>query len=86
VAGTHLVQAFDDTELTMFLAPCLVGGRQAGVVAARARLALVATWSAWPSAAWASACTWPLSGNSDSVLYAVAGCCALAGAAAILPV
>jgi MFS family permease len=26
VAGTYLVQAFDDTELTMFLAPCLVGG------------------------------------------------------------
>jgi MFS family permease len=26
VAGTYLVQAFDDTLLTMFLAPCVVGG------------------------------------------------------------
>ena len=26
VAGTYLVQAFDDTMLTMFLAPCVVGG------------------------------------------------------------
>ena len=35
VAGTYLVQAFDTTELTMFLAPCVVGGLFVVVFAAR---------------------------------------------------
>jgi MFS family permease len=35
VAATYLVQAFDNTELTMFLAPCVVGGLFVIVFAAR---------------------------------------------------
>ena len=35
MAGTYLVQAFDTTELTMFLAPCVVGGLFVIVFAAR---------------------------------------------------
>ena len=35
VAATYLVQAFDNTELTMFLAPCLVGGLFVIVFAAK---------------------------------------------------
>ncbi len=37
VAGTYLVQAFDQTMLTMFLVPCVVGGAFVLVFAARLR-------------------------------------------------
>jgi MFS family permease len=35
VTGTYLVQAFDGTELTMFLAPCVVGGAFVALFTAR---------------------------------------------------